>query len=62
MLESQTSLEFVTCSIGIAEFPMDGSTAEELLRVADKCLYEAKKQGRDCIATPVKLSPPLVLK
>ncbi len=41
----------ITCSIGIAEFPVDGSTAEELLRVADKCLYEAKTQGRDRIVT-----------
>jgi len=55
----QTSLGPVTCSIGIAEFPVDGSTAEDLLRVADKCLYEAKKQGRDRTATLVKLQTPL---
>jgi diguanylate cyclase (GGDEF)-like protein/PAS domain S-box-containing protein len=48
----------ITCSIGIAEFPVDGSTAEELLRVADKCLYEAKKQGRDRTATLHKLLSP----
>jgi diguanylate cyclase (GGDEF)-like protein/PAS domain S-box-containing protein len=47
----------MTCSIGIAEFPVDGSTAEELLRVADKCLYEAKTQGRDRTATMHKLLP-----
>jgi diguanylate cyclase (GGDEF)-like protein len=48
----------ITCSIGIAEFPVDGSTVEELLRVADKCLYEAKKQGRDRTATLHKLLSP----
>jgi diguanylate cyclase (GGDEF)-like protein/PAS domain S-box-containing protein len=54
----ETALGPITCSVGIAEFPEDGSTAEELLRVADKCLYEAKTQGRDRSATLVKLLPP----
>ena len=54
----ETALGPITCSVGIAEFPKDGSTAEELLRVADKCLYEAKTQGRDRSATLVKLLPP----
>ncbi len=54
----ETALGPITCSIGIAEFPEDGSTAEELLRVADKCLYEAKTQGRDRTTTLVKLLPP----
>jgi diguanylate cyclase (GGDEF)-like protein/PAS domain S-box-containing protein len=55
----ETALGPITCSVGIAEFPEDGSTAEELLRVADKCLYEAKTQGRDRSATLVKLMPPI---
>jgi diguanylate cyclase (GGDEF)-like protein/PAS domain S-box-containing protein len=53
----EMALGSVTCSIGIAEFPVDGSTAEELLRVADKCLYEAKTQGRDRTVTQVKVLP-----
>jgi diguanylate cyclase (GGDEF)-like protein/PAS domain S-box-containing protein len=48
----------ITCSIGIAEFPVDGCTAEVLLRLADKCLYKAKALGRDRTATVVKLLPP----
>ncbi len=60
MSHRETALGPITCSIGIAEFPVDGSTAEELLRVADKCLYEAKKQGRDRIATRYKLLSPMV--
>jgi diguanylate cyclase (GGDEF)-like protein/PAS domain S-box-containing protein len=55
----ETALGPITCSVGIAEFPVDGSTAEELLRVADKCLYEAKTQGRDRSATLVKPLPPI---
>jgi diguanylate cyclase (GGDEF)-like protein/PAS domain S-box-containing protein len=47
----------ITCSIGIAEFPVDGSNAEELLRVADKCLYKAKALGRDRTETVAKLLP-----
>jgi diguanylate cyclase (GGDEF)-like protein/PAS domain S-box-containing protein len=55
----ETPLGPITCSIGIAEFPVDGSTAEELLRVADKCLYEAKTQGRDRTVTRDKLLAPI---
>jgi diguanylate cyclase (GGDEF)-like protein len=53
-----TLLGPITCSIGIAEFPADGSTSEELSRVADKCLYEAKTQGRDRIITLAKRLAP----
>ena len=56
----ETALGSVTCSIGIAEFPVDGSTAEELLRVADRCLYEAKTRGRDRTVTQVQALPPIV--
>jgi diguanylate cyclase (GGDEF)-like protein/PAS domain S-box-containing protein len=55
----ETALGPITCSIGIAEFPVDGSTAQELFRVADKCLYDAKAQGRDRTVTLVKLLPPV---
>jgi diguanylate cyclase (GGDEF)-like protein len=36
-----------TVSIGIAVMPRQGSTAEALLSVADRALYEAKHLGRD---------------
>src|SRR6202045_747379 len=39
----------VTISAGIAGFPEHASSARELLQVADACLYEAKKSGRDCV-------------
>lgn len=36
-----------TLSAGVAGFPDDGTTAEELLRSADLRLYAAKRSGRD---------------
>jgi len=45
-------LEPITFSVGLAAFPEHGSTVEELFRVADKCLYDSKTQGRDRITVP----------
>ena len=41
----------VTLSIGIAAFPENGATAEELLRTADTYLYQSKREGRDLVTT-----------
>ena len=43
----------VTISIGVAAFPDHAGTPEQLLRIADRCLYESKGRGRD-IATLAK--------
>ncbi len=37
----------VTCSVGVAAFPIHGTSVDELLRRADAALYTAKSQGRD---------------
>jgi diguanylate cyclase (GGDEF)-like protein len=37
---------FVAASIGIAMYPADGTTAQELLRHADMAMYRAKAKGR----------------
>ncbi|WP_152044490.1 bifunctional diguanylate cyclase/phosphodiesterase [Aureimonas psammosilenae] len=37
----------VTASLGLARYPLHGSTTEELMRNADIALYVAKRQGRD---------------
>jgi diguanylate cyclase (GGDEF)-like protein/PAS domain S-box-containing protein len=42
-------LDFVTFSVGIAAFPENGLVAEQLLQAADRCLYESKARGRDCV-------------
>jgi diguanylate cyclase (GGDEF)-like protein len=44
------TLERVTLSIGVSAFPEDGSTPEDLLKVADDYLYQAKSNGRDRVA------------
>ncbi|MCK5387593.1 MAG: diguanylate cyclase, partial [Gammaproteobacteria bacterium] len=39
----------ITASIGIANFPLDGESPDELYSIADATLYEAKKNGRNRI-------------
>lgn len=41
------SLGPVTISVGVAMLPLHATTADALLRVADKALYRAKHQGRN---------------
>lgn len=38
---------FVTFSMGVAMFPQDGSTSEELMKYADAAMYHAKEQGKN---------------
>lgn len=42
-------LESVTISVGVSCFPDDSSEPESLIRIADKGLYQAKEQGRNCV-------------
>lgn len=37
---------FVSCSIGVATYPNDAETADDLIRYADSALYSAKQTGR----------------
>ena len=39
-----------TCSVGVALFPADGDTADELLSHADAAMYAAKEAGRNTYA------------
>jgi diguanylate cyclase (GGDEF)-like protein len=45
--ESAVSL---TASLGVASFPQDGTTPDEILQSADAALYRAKAEGRNCVA------------
>lgn len=38
---------YVSASIGIAVFPMDGENEQELIKHADQAMYEAKRKGRN---------------
>ena len=40
-------LDAVSLSIGVASFPKNGSTGDDLLRAADLALYQAKQLGRN---------------
>ena len=46
---------FITTSIGIANYPGDGNSPEELFCIADATLYEAKKNGRNRVNTSRQL-------
>ncbi len=37
----------VTCSIGVAVYPRDGRTVEDVLKYADLAMYKAKTRGRN---------------
>ena len=38
---------FVTASIGVSSYPIDGTEPQKLLRNADRAMYQAKAEGRD---------------
>jgi diguanylate cyclase (GGDEF)-like protein len=41
----------LTISIGVASFPEHGDQRDALLDLADKAMYLAKSQGRDCVCS-----------
>jgi len=41
---------FITASVGVALYPVDGDNAEALLRAADAAVYRAKQMGRNTVA------------
>ncbi|HEY7533771.1 MAG TPA: GGDEF domain-containing protein [Nitrospiraceae bacterium] len=52
----------LTCSIGIATFPIHASIPSDLIVAADVAVYTAKKAGKNCVrmATPANPPTPLV--
>jgi len=46
----------VTSSIGVATFPLNGSTPQELIQVADASMYLSKHQGGNAVSTADQFS------
>ncbi len=46
----------LTCSAGLASVPEDAGTVDDLLRLADDALYQAKARGRDLVVLASSLS------
>ena len=42
----------ITVSLGVASFPEHCQEIDSLLKKTDDLLYEAKKQGKNCVVTP----------
>lgn len=55
--DSPTPLPRVTASIGIAACPDDAATEEQLIRIADGALYEAKRGGGDQVRAAGRAAP-----
>ncbi len=54
--EIENSVATIGASIGIALYPNDGTTSEELLRKSDQSMYEIKKQNKNSFAFASPLS------
>ena len=44
----------VTISVGVATFPNNGETAEDMIKYADQCLYIAKSNGRNQVINTIE--------
>lgn len=47
-LNANTPDSVVTCSIGIARYPLNATDYKQMFEIADTCLYIAKNKGRNC--------------
>ena len=52
----------ISASAGVASFPIDARSPQELLELADRALYEAKRRGRDQVVVAGELLEPALLR
>ena len=52
----------MTLSFGIATFPANGRTSQDLLRASDTALFRAKSEGRDRVRLHGRASDPVAPK
>jgi diguanylate cyclase (GGDEF)-like protein len=55
--ETENKAVMVSCSIGLASYPVDGAVADELVEMADNALYHAKRTGGNRICLSSKTLP-----
>lgn len=49
----EITLDPISISVGVASYPEHGTNAEDLLKIADQCLYQSKNAGRDRVTVAV---------
>jgi len=54
-IETLWGIVSITISFGVAAYPTDGKTLEEVIHCADKALYYSKTHGRNCVTVFSKI-------
>lgn len=58
-----TQQRYVTASVGISMYPVDGISVEALMQSAEQAIFEAKRKGRNqCVTFTQELSDAAILK
>jgi diguanylate cyclase (GGDEF)-like protein len=48
----------LTCSVGVASFPIHADSPMDLIIAADTAVYAAKRAGKNCVRMATPASPP----
>lgn len=53
-------MKIVSCSVGVASFPLDGADPKQVMKTADEMLYRSKKTGRNRVTVSTGEDLPLI--